>query len=150
MGIRTAVDMGVHRKHVVRSKPKAEGEMLKRAFWALYLADRELCGSTGRPLAIHDEDIDVDYPIDVDDEYWENEEEPGLAFRQPEGKPSKIGGFIQLLKLAQIHGYCLRTIYAINKSKVIKDFHSLEAQLSIVAEIDSSLNNWVQQLPDHL
>lgn len=68
----------------------------------------------GRPLAIHDEDIDIDYPLDVDDEYWETGT-PARDFVQPEGTPSKMSGFIASLKLMQINGYCLRTVYCINK-----------------------------------
>ena len=40
--------------------------------------------------------------IEVDDEYWENPD-PALAFKQPEGKPSKLSFFLSLLKLTEIH-----------------------------------------------
>lgn len=46
--------------------------------------------------------FDVDPPIDCDDEYWENPD-PALAFKQPEGKPSKLSFFLSLLKLTEIH-----------------------------------------------
>jgi hypothetical protein len=68
----------------------------------------------GRPLAIHDEDIDIDYPLDVDDEHWETGD-PARDFVQPADKPSRMSGFIASLKLMQINGYCLRTVYCINK-----------------------------------
>lgn len=68
----------------------------------------------GRPMAIHDEDIDIDYPLDVDDEYWKTSD-LATDFVQPAGKPSRISGFIAQLKLMQINGYCLRTVYCINK-----------------------------------
>lgn len=133
--------------------------------------DRSTAAVLGRPLTIHDEDIDVDYPMDVDDEYWETDD-PALAFQQPAGKPSRVSGFIALLKLHQINGYCLRTIYSINKcvllshlpplcsfadtvydpssrcrAKMMLKFNSPEAQQQVVAELDSALNSWLDNIP---
>lgn len=130
----------------------------------------------GRPLAIHDEDIDVDYPLDVDDEYWETSD-PARDFVQPAGKPSQLGGFIAMLKLHQISGYCLRTVYCINKcvpcpshsdrrlccrqcadarpssasrAKGVRRYTTVEAQQQLVAELDSALNSWLDGIPPHL
>lgn len=81
--------------------------------------DRTAAGMLGRPVGIHDEDIDTEYPIDVDDEYWTSDD-PKLNFQQPSQKPTKTtAAFIASIKLQQIAGYCLRTIYAINKSKMM-------------------------------
>lgn len=100
----------------------------------------------GRPVGVHDEDIDVDYPADVDDEFWVCED-PTQNMKQPANRPSQLAAFIALLKLQQIVGYCLRTIYAINKSKMMLNFNTVEAQQHIVAELDSGLNAWLDMVP---
>ena len=57
--------------------------------------------------------IDIDYPIECDDEYWENED-PALAFKQPPGKPSTVAFFNYTLRLNKIHAYALRTIVCLS------------------------------------
>lgn len=53
--------------------------------------------------------LDVDFPIDCDDEYWDHED-PQQNFCQPKDKPSKISFFISLLKLTEIATYVKRLI----------------------------------------
>jgi hypothetical protein len=53
--------------------------------------------------------IDVDLPIDVDDEYWEHSD-PAQAFVQPPGKPSKLSKFVYHLRLHHIINYTMRTV----------------------------------------
>ena len=53
--------------------------------------------------------LDLDLPIEVDDEYWENDD-PDLAFRQPEGKPAVVAGFLEWIKLSHIVAYALKTL----------------------------------------
>ena len=60
--------------------------------------------------------FDVDLPMEVDDEYWENEHEPEQAFKQPPGKPSHLSYFVSLIKLIQILAVALRTIVCLSAS----------------------------------
>jgi hypothetical protein len=53
--------------------------------------------------------FDADLPIACDDEYWLHPD-PEKAFKQPDGKPSKVAYFNLQLRLSQIHAYALRTI----------------------------------------
>jgi hypothetical protein len=74
--------------------------------------------------------------------------------------------FISLIKLQQILAFALRTIvhifcsyveyatkcnlqYSINKSKVFLGFFGQEWEQSILSELDSALNQWVDSVPDH-
>jgi hypothetical protein len=69
-------------------------------------------GCLGYFTRIHDfyASFDVDLPMEMDDEYWENEHEPDQAFKQPSGKPSVLSYFVSLIKLIQILAVALRTI----------------------------------------
>ncbi|KAI0309699.1 fungal-specific transcription factor domain-containing protein [Amylostereum chailletii] len=149
IGIRLAQDVGAHRRKVYSPTPTVEDELWKRAFWMLVVMDRWMSASLGRPCAIQEEDFDLDLPADCDDEYWTHPD-PAQAFKQPSGKPSSISFFISAIKLNQILGFALRTIYSINKSKVLLGFVGHQWEQHIVAELDSALNKWVDSVPDHL
>ena len=111
--------------------------------------------------------FDLELPIDCDDEYWDHPD-PKQRFKQPENKPSLISAFILFIKLNRILSYCLRTIvtlsfisrqltqlltyipqYAINKPKFLFGYTGHNWEQDIVAELDSSLNKWVDSVPDH-
>jgi hypothetical protein len=122
-----------------------------------------LVGNSRRPCI----SFDVDLPTEVDDEYWENEQEPESAFKQPTGKPSLLSYFVSLIKLFHILAIALRTIvsqalimllyealrpyrqYSINKSKIFLGFVGPHWEQHIVAELDSTLNEWIDKVPEH-
>lgn len=96
--------------------------------------------------------FDIEFPEEIDDEYWPiqslpesaNGSVPGSspnsqnalpAPKQPDGVPSKISHFVAYLKLGQILAFALRTIYTINKSKVLLGFVGEEWEHHIVAEL---------------
>ncbi|KAJ3712064.1 fungal-specific transcription factor domain-containing protein [Lentinula raphanica] len=148
IGIRLAQDVGAHRRKA--DKPlTVENELWKRAFWVLVCMDRLFSTGLGRPCAIQDEDYDLDMPIECDDEYWEHPN-PALAFKQPPGKASTVSAFNTFIRLNVLLSIALRTIYAINKSKILMGFGGDEWEQHIVAELDSALNQWVDTVPDHL
>jgi len=69
---------------------------------------------------------------------------------QPPNKPSTITFFATYLKLNQILAFALRTIYATNKAKAKLGFVGHQWDQHIVAELDSALNKWFDDIPDHL
>ncbi|CAA7269319.1 unnamed protein product [Cyclocybe aegerita] len=148
VSLRSAQDIGVHRQ---RSRtPSAEDELWKRVFWVLIFIDRFVSTCVGRPCAIQDEELDLDLPIDCDDEYWEHAD-PEKRFRQPPDKPSTMSGFIHLLKLMYILNCCIRGLYAPPKGDVW--YHPLTVQEwkpRVLVELDSSLNKWLDSVPEHL
>ena len=50
---------------------------------------------------------DADYPLEVDDEYWERPG-PEQWFKQPVGKPSFVTAFNVFLKLKKLLAFALR------------------------------------------
>ncbi|KIP05404.1 hypothetical protein PHLGIDRAFT_151979 [Phlebiopsis gigantea 11061_1 CR5-6] len=108
--------------------------------------DRGMCSLLGRPCTFHDEDIDIDYPLECDDEYWEPED-PLMAFKQPPGKPSTVAFFNCTLRLNKIHAYALRSIYSLKRSKLTTQPEKVQ---ELVSDIDSRLNSFIDSIPDHL
>ncbi|KAF9009900.1 fungal-specific transcription factor domain-containing protein, partial [Cyathus striatus] len=147
IGIRVAQDMGIHRRRVPLHQLTAEHELCKRAFWVLVSLDRMSSISLGRACAIDKRDMDLDMPVECDDEYWENED-PKKRFRQPSGKPTIISAFIYQLRLNRIMGFAMRSLYHV-KSKMW-DYLLEGWQKIIVEEMDSALNKWLADVPEFI
>ncbi|KZT28697.1 hypothetical protein NEOLEDRAFT_1032070, partial [Neolentinus lepideus HHB14362 ss-1] len=150
IGIRAAQDLGIHRRQAARPVDLTPNtEQWKRAFWVLVALDRDFSSILGRSCAVHDDDFDLDMPVECDDEYWITPD-PDKAFKQPANQPSKMAYFIWTTKLDQILAFTHRTIYSINKSKLLMGFVGKEWEQRIVAQLDSALNEWIDSVPDHL
>ncbi|KAH9957115.1 fungal-specific transcription factor domain-containing protein, partial [Russula dissimulans] len=149
IGLRLAQDVGAHRRRSHHGPPTVEDELVKRAFWVLLMFDIWTSSYLGRPCAMTEENYDVDLPIECDDDYWETRD-PVLAFRQPPGKPSKVSYFNHLIKINVLHSHALRTIYSLNKSRLVMGPREKGWEELTVASLNSALNNWFDSIPDHL
>ncbi|KAH9917922.1 fungal-specific transcription factor domain-containing protein, partial [Epithele typhae] len=149
LGIRLAQDVGCHRRKMYESGPSVDSELWKRAFWALLAFDRMGSFGLGRPAAIHDEDFDTEPLLEVDDEYWLNDD-PDLCFKQPEGKPSRVAFTNCFARLQKILTFASRTVYSINQSKLNLGYVGANWEQRIVADLDSALNRWIDTIPEHL
>ncbi|KAJ6611840.1 fungal-specific transcription factor domain-containing protein [Mycena sp. CBHHK59/15] len=149
LGIRFIQERGEHRRKREGHKFTAEDELWKRAFWSLLSLDRTVSLFLGRPSAIHVEDYDVELPLEVDDEYWENPD-PAQAFRQPPGKPSLLTYFVCHIRLCEILGSTLRRLYASNKSRMLMGLTGTDWEQRAVAELDSAMNEFLGTVPAHL
>ncbi|KAI9569698.1 fungal-specific transcription factor domain-containing protein [Boletus coccyginus] len=148
VGLRKAQDVGAHRKKIYGDKPSIEGELWKRAFWVLVFLDRIASAALGRPCCSGEEDFDAELPLEVDDEYWETED-PEKAFQQPPGKPSKIAAFNSSLKLTKIVAYAMRTIYALDRSKLLSSA-ARPRWLEVLAQLNQEMTEWADSVPKHL
>ncbi|KAK1222311.1 Gypsy retrotransposon integrase-like protein 1 [Marasmius sp. AFHP31] len=150
VGIRSAQEMGLHRKDA-KSEKTVEDELWRRAFWILVMMDVFLSTSLGRPRATTPDDFDCELPSECDDEYWETSD-PGQAFVQPAGKPSILSYFVTFLKLLDIIGFAQRTLYPFRKSQLWSgmEISGIEWKRKAVIELDSALNKFMDEIPDHL
>ncbi|KAJ6516703.1 fungal-specific transcription factor domain-containing protein [Mycena vitilis] len=158
-GLRLAQDLGVHRQSA--KEMSVEGELWKRGFWLLY-----------------PHSIDVDFPIECDEEYWPGEagvdspessascsdhttpasttedspekQKTRKAWLQPLGIPSRLAFFNCFLRLNNILGFGLKMLYALKKTKVLLAHRDAQWEEHLVAEMDSALNGWVDSIPSHL
>ncbi|KAF5346558.1 hypothetical protein D9758_013447 [Tetrapyrgos nigripes] len=152
IAIRRAQEKGAHRRYFTSStQPTIEGELWKRAFWNLMIIDMMISAFFGRPRAISNQDFDADHLIECDDEYWEPED-GSQRFVQPAGKPSKISYWNAYLRLMEIFGFALLTIYSVRKSELGNKMGigNIEWYEKAVMGIDSALNQWLGSMPEHL
>ncbi|KAL4918140.1 fungal-specific transcription factor domain-containing protein [Aspergillus aurantiobrunneus] len=68
LAMRTAIDLGLHRKANEINLDPITAQLRRRLFWTVYYLERVVSVSLGRPFSIADRHIDLPLPIDVDDD----------------------------------------------------------------------------------
>ncbi|KAK7063676.1 fungal-trans domain-containing protein [Favolaschia claudopus] len=142
IGIRCLHQRGAHRKRT--GEPDLSKELWIRAFWSFVFLDRLVSGFTGRPMSLHVEDYDVQLPLEVDDEYFDQ------GFVQPPEKPSYLSFFVYDLRLAEIWADVMRKLYASKKAKILMGWDNKDWEQQTVAKFDSSMNDFLDSIPSHL
>ncbi|KAJ7150283.1 fungal-specific transcription factor domain-containing protein [Mycena filopes] len=123
---------------------KFEEEVWKRVFWSYVALERMACVFQGRPTAMPIEDYNVDFPLEVDDEYWDR------GFVQPLGKPSVISAFTCQSRLSEILGATMHRLYGSFRTKIALGWTGPEWEQTTVAELDSAMNDFLESIPPNL
>ncbi|KAF7348214.1 Zn(2)-C6 fungal-type domain-containing protein [Mycena sanguinolenta] len=144
LGIRGLQQRGYHRRKPAGHKWSPEDELWTRAFWVLCTLERIASLFIGRPMGLHAEEYDIELPLEVDDEYWEN------GFTQPPGRPSQLSFFVCYVQLCEILGDALRRLYGSKKAKISMGWDGPEWEQRAVAELDSTMNRFLDSIPSHL
>lgn len=92
----------------------------------------------GLPKLLKDEDVDTEYPSDIDDEYVSKE---GFSHTLP-GDSTKISSALALFKSSRILSKVLGAVYPISSSH--------ELSYSKLKELESDLDSWRNGLAPHL
>ncbi|KAF7336886.1 Fungal-trans domain-containing protein [Mycena venus] len=144
LGIRCIQQRGEHRKKPEGHKRRPEDELWRRAFWSLVSLERYISHFLGRPMGLDIEECDVELPLEVDDEYWDQ------GFVQPLGKPSQLSYFCCYVRLFEILGDAMRRLYSSKKAKMSMGWDGPEWEQRAVAELDSKMNHFLDSIPPHL
>ncbi|KAK0203120.1 fungal-specific transcription factor domain-containing protein [Desarmillaria ectypa] len=153
LGIRIAQDLGAHRKrHTTLKEWTVEDELWKRVFWVLVITDMFVSAFDGRPRATTSENFDLDYPLEVDEEFWPGEPlaDPENPWTQPSHKPADVVSWILNIKLLDILSFAQVTIYSIKRSEYWDAISTSEWHENVAVELDSALNKWIDSIPDYL
>ncbi|KAB8209559.1 fungal-specific transcription factor domain-containing protein [Aspergillus parasiticus] len=67
MAMRICIDLGMHRESHYRTLEPLEAQLRRRLFWSVYVIERHVSWSLGRPFSIAEDEIDVQIPLDIDD-----------------------------------------------------------------------------------
>ncbi|KAI7820940.1 fungal-specific transcription factor domain-containing protein, partial [Gamsiella multidivaricata] len=149
MATRMAQDLGMHRNSARWHLPPLETEIRKRLWWAIYIMDRWVSAGMGRPLAIDDNDCDVDYPSVVEQD-WADPDGSGDSPVEDSEKLKEescfaLRYFVETIKLATILGQILQRVYSAQTRN-----HGPGQVSSTVAELDTTLTKWLLALPPDL
>ncbi|THU87624.1 hypothetical protein K435DRAFT_969816 [Dendrothele bispora CBS 962.96] len=149
--IRLAQERGIHRRKLSESKPTLERELWKRAFWHLILFDTMSSIFFGRPRATLADDFDTEPLIECDEDAWDD---PAIVdiLSLPSAPKSPIIFFNHLIKIMEIIGFAQRTLYPVKRSELSTKMgiSTSDWTRKAVTEIDSALNNWMDNIPNHL
>ncbi|KAM0534148.1 hypothetical protein D7B24_004802 [Verticillium nonalfalfae] len=111
----------------------------KRTFWVAYTIDKYLAVVFGRPRLYHDDDIDQDFPDEVNDEDMTPQ---GRAAHEPK-MDCQVDSLICHAKLAQLIDRVSREVYSIKKT-------SKQERLESAHKFSRELHQWRESLPYHL
>lgn len=114
-------------------------------FWAVRKLDIYVGAMLGLPLTLSDEDVDQEFPIEVDDEYVTKD---GIL-PQPEGEVSLMTAFNKHTRLVLILRKIVRTVYPIKVQNQPQD-KSYSVPFSAIREIESEMEEWKKSLPSIL
>ncbi|KAF1343803.1 fungal-specific transcription factor domain-containing protein [Delphinella strobiligena] len=130
--------LGLHRRRVIANDKLADRistECQKRVFWSAYTVDKYLSLMLGRPRLLHDEDIDQDFPEQLNDE--------DLTAGEAHAKSKKdciMDAAIFHSRLSQIIARAAKEQYSIHQ---ISDHEQVEASSHRLED----LAVWKRQLP---
>ncbi|KAI1390440.1 fungal-specific transcription factor domain-containing protein [Hypoxylon trugodes] len=112
-----------------------EHECRKRVFWSAYILDSYLTAGLGRPRSFHEEDLDQEMPLCVDD--WQIT--PTKILPRHEARQSLTQASIYHAKLLKIISGILRDLYGIRRP-------SHEKQEEVTQLYDARLVQWREEL----
>ncbi|KAK7048214.1 Zn(2)-C6 fungal-type domain-containing protein [Favolaschia claudopus] len=144
IGIRFLQQRGQYKQKPKGYKINAEDELWKRTFWSFAVLERMLCLILGHPMCLHIENYDIDFPLEVNDEYWDQD------LTQPPGMPSQLTYFVWHLKLCEIVGETTRKLYGSRKSKMMMGWDGPQWEQRVVGELDLAMNDFLDSIPAHL
>ncbi|OQV06225.1 Fungal Zn2-Cys6 binuclear cluster domain-containing protein [Cladophialophora immunda] len=151
LAIRTAQGLGLHLNPVTFTSDMIEQEVRKRVWWGCFVLDRVLSMKVGRPTIPDGPGIEVGMPLAVDDEFLSNEEGQSV---QPQGVPSKLEYFNQVIPQCRLMEKILKTLYSgdgpgdnTQKARPVMDTTQF---LALSIQLDGELTTWQENLPSHL
>ncbi|KAI0200455.1 fungal-specific transcription factor domain-containing protein [Astrocystis sublimbata] len=147
LAMRTCIDLGLHTKRHEGNLDPYTIQMHRRLFWSVYSLERTIAICLGRPLSIPDRQIDVELPLDPEDEAWDGVP-PTRQGQNPSRKRSPLSMAIWLFKMRRIESRIQFSIYRADKplsaltSKMNQLYQDLESwKTSLVARFgDVELN----------
>ncbi|KAF3008530.1 hypothetical protein E8E13_006259 [Curvularia kusanoi] len=143
VALRSALRMGLHRSFNSNFNP-IEAETRKRLFWVIRRMDTYVGAMLGLPRFLEDEDIDQDFPVEVDDEYITETE----ILPMPEGSISVMAAFNAHTRIVQVLSKICRYVYPIKGTQSGgKNSVTYSVKYSKIRELEQDLAQWLDELP---
>ncbi|KAJ9235380.1 transcriptional regulator family: Fungal Specific TF [Paecilomyces variotii] len=121
LAMRICIDLGLHRKANLVNLDPFTAQMRRRLFWSVYYLERVIAVSLGRPPSIPDSHIDLELPLNVNDD----EHDPAVLTSQPPaGLKTTLTFSICLFQLRQIDSKIQHSIYRADRA-----LHTLRPKL---------------------
>ncbi|KAI4256473.1 MAG: hypothetical protein LQ352_002079 [Teloschistes flavicans] len=141
IALRSAVRMGLHRSVSNQFCP-IEKETRKRTFWVIRNMDIYVGALLGLPIMLSDDDIDQEFPLEVDDACITSD---GILPMLP-GKTPLMAAFNAHVRLVKIMAKTVRYIYPLHTMRS-KTKHAYVVHHSKIREVEQDMQRWMEELP---
>ena len=138
LGVDICQQLDLHQLQEDTSSTLLEGETRKKVFWCQYVLDRFSSALTGMPTLLREDDVQTEYPVDVDDE---NVTDTGFLPTLP-GESTRISSALALFSVSRILNKVLDDLFP---SKSIYDVY-----VSKMHALAGQLDDWLSSLAPHL
>ena len=143
IALHSALRMGLHRSIKGHFNP-IEREERKRTFWLIQKMDIYVGAMLGLPTMLQDDDVDQEYPLEIDDEFITAK---GIL-PMPAGTMPLMAASNAHSRMVKILQKIIRYIYPI---KHIQHAHNKKKSYLVshakVREIERDLQEWMEKLP---
>lgn len=146
IALRAALRLGLHRSVAANFNP-VERELRKRIFWVVRKMDVYVSTLLGLPQMVSPEDIDQEYPLEIDDEFIN----AAGILPMPSDRTSLMAGANAHTRLVDIIVKVVKYIYPVKPTKhQTKSGHTYMVSHSKIREIERDLQAWMEALPSTL
>ncbi|KAL5335964.1 fungal-specific transcription factor domain-containing protein [Aspergillus crustosus] len=145
LAMRTAIDLGLHRKANEINLDPITAQMRRRLFWTVYYLERVVSMSLGRPFSIADRHIDLPLPVDVDDDVRDPALLPPASpqSNSPENNPNAHSNTHRITSLTfSIYLITIRRIDSRIQHKIYRADRPLHALRSKMDRLFLELEEW--------
>lgn len=147
IALRSALRLGLHRNVATTDFNPIEREMRKRIFWVVRKMDVYVSTLLGLPQMLSDDDIDQEYPMEVDGEFINVQ---GIA-QMPTDYTPLMAGPNAHTRLANIILKVVKYIYPVKNARYRSKFDQrYMVSHSKIREIERDLQTWMEELPPAL
>ncbi|KAI9751972.1 MAG: hypothetical protein M4579_005808 [Chaenotheca gracillima] len=148
IALRSSLRMGLHRSVPSKFNP-IEREIRKRVFWTVFKMDTYVGALLGLPKTLSQDDIDQDFPLEVDDDWITKD----AILQMPAGHFSLHAAANAHTRILKILAKVIRYIYPIKGLE--KDMQDRRSQSNVVSharirELERDLQEWMDNLPMQL
>lgn len=146
IALRSALRLGLHRSVTADFNP-IERELRKRIFWVIRKMDVYVSTLLGLPQMLSDDDIDQEYPLDIDAEFITVD---GIQPMPADHTPLMAGSNAHT-RLANIMMKVVRYIYPVKNAQFRSESdHRYVVSHAKIREIERDLQAWMEELPPAL
>lgn len=159
IALTSAIRMGLHRRVSNHFSP-IEQESRKRIFWVIRNMDiyvgefsqsdpRDLHAwlthqgaLLGLPMMLSDEDIDQEFPLEVDDDCITAD----TVLPMPPGKTALMTAFTAHIRLVRLLAKTVRYVYPLQTTRS-RSKHAYAVSYAKIREVEQDLHRWMEDLP---
>ncbi|EED12968.1 transcriptional activator protein acu-15, putative [Talaromyces stipitatus ATCC 10500] len=145
LALRQCIDLGYHRntKHFPPFGDVLGVELRKRVFWCAYVLETQAAVMLGRPLGIPYQEVDAEYPIDIDDLCIRDNELIGTPRTSPADAPNNMTRAIHTFRIRRLLNRIYTHLYSKPDPRCVGKHDRQRDIRGIRAEIE----NWRTETP---